>query len=255
MELKALLNFFGCYTDVVIAKLISNIFHVSLLKAPFVFLAKSDKVPKKIRDYINWGIRRSATLSPNSSLKKHLKTRKVLIIYYSKTGNTQKVAFAIERGLKKVGLKPTIKNISEADSENYYDYDIIFFGTPVIHALPPSSVKKFMNSKFIQYRKQPSDVRVPALRIPGKFAFVFVTFSGPHVGVTEALPAGKLIAQEFEHLGFEVKGEWYVVGEFHGWKIGSTRGKMGDIRGRPNADDLAKIETRTIEFVSSLLSE
>ncbi len=95
---------------------------------------------------------------------------------------------------------------------------------------------------------------VPALKIPGKYALVFVTFSGPHVGIDEALPAGKYLVQEFEHLGFDVKGEWYIVGEFHGWKTGSTRGKMGDIRGRPNTEDLARIEKKAARLAKSLKS-
>jgi hypothetical protein len=56
-------------------------------------------------------------------------------------------------------------------------------------------------------------------------------------------------------LGFDVKDDWYVVGEFHGWKAGNTRGKLGDIRGRPNAQDLAEIEERTTKLIRSLLSE
>jgi len=175
-----------------------------------------------------------------------------LIIYYSRTGNTQKVAFAIERGLRKEGLEPTIKNVSEASDEDYYDHDLVCFGTPCLHALPPPPVMKLMHKNFARYRKSPSEVGMPAIPIPGKYALVFVTFSGPHVGVNEALPAGKLLVQEFEHLGFEVKGEWYIVGEFHGWKEGSTKGKMGDIRGRPNAEDLARIEEKAIKLARSM---
>jgi hypothetical protein len=44
-----------------------------------------------------------------------------------------------------------------------------------------------------------------------------------------------------EHLGFDVAGEWYVVGEFHGRESESTQGRLGDIRGRPNQQDLDQI--------------
>ena len=47
--------------------------------------------------------------------------------------------------------------------------------------------------------------------------------------------------QFFEHLGFTVAGEWYIVGEFHGSLAASTQGKLGDIRGRPNEDDLRTV--------------
>jgi hypothetical protein len=48
--------------------------------------------------------------------------------------------------------------------------------------------------------------------------------------------------QYFEHFGFNILGEWYVVGEFHGREDMSTKGKLGDIRGKPTVDELAKIK-------------
>jgi len=89
-------------------------------------------------------------------------------------------------------------------------------------------------------------------KIPGKAALVFVTYSGPHIGLNEALPAGKYIRQFFEHLGFAVVGEWYIVGEFHGWKEANQKGRLGDIRGRPNAQDLANVERNAKNIVKLL---
>ncbi len=59
----------------------------------------------------------------------------------------------------------------------------------------------------------------------------------PNVKVPPVLYAG----QFFEHLGFTVVGEWYIVGEFHGSLEASTQGKLGDIRGRPNEEDLRTV--------------
>jgi hypothetical protein len=198
---------------------------------------------------LGMGINRALTYNPK--LKKTLRTGKALIIYHSRTGNTKKVALSIERGVKKGGLDPTIKTVSDALQEDYYDYDLVCLGTPVLHALPPHPVMKLVRKNFVEYRKR-YEVWVPQRKIPGKHALVFVTFSGPHVGIDEALPAGKYLVQEFKHLGFDVIGEWYVVGEFHGWITGSTKGKMGDIRGRPNAEDLARVEEKISELVKSI---
>jgi hypothetical protein len=55
--------------------------------------------------------------------------------------------------------------------------------------------------------------------------------------------------QFFEHLGFTMAATWYIVGEYHGWEEGSTRGRLGDIRGRPNEDDLHKVKEDTIRLV------
>lgn len=199
---------------------------------------------------MRWGTRRAAVIRP--SLSNILRTGKALIIYYSETGNTKKVAEAIERGVRKQGLKTTVLNVTEALNEDYYDYDLVCFGSPVRHALPPPPVMHLIQNHFVKYRGHPSEVQLAAPSIPGKYAMVFITFSGPHVGVHEALPAGKFLVQEFEHLGFKIIGEWYIVGEFHGWKEGSTKGKLGDIRGRPNALDLKLVEEKTIELINLL---
>jgi flavodoxin I len=240
----------GAYLTPMISVLFSLALRFPLSRIPYLFALNWPLSPKKLKDHLEWGVRRAVTLHP--ALSETFRTRKALIIYYSRTGNTEKVALAIERGVRKGGLEPTIKKVSEAFDEDYYDYDLVCFGTPVMHALPPPPVMKLIHKKFAGYRRPLSEVRVPAHPIPGKHALVFVTFSGPHVGVAEALPAGKLLVQEFLHLGFEVKGEWYIVGEFHGWKKGSTNGKLGDIRGRPNAEDLARVEEKTFKLVSSI---
>jgi len=49
-------------------------------------------------------------------------------------------------------------------------------------------------------------------------------------------PAGKYIGQFLEHLGFTVIDEWCILSEFHGWEEGSTKGRMGDIRGKPSKE-------------------
>jgi len=49
-------------------------------------------------------------------------------------------------------------------------------------------------------------------------------------------------SDDIEHLGFTVLDKWYVVGEFHGSEERSTKGRMGDIRGRPNEEDLEKVK-------------
>lgn len=247
---KKVLRKMGECMYAVTPRLFSLTLRFPLSRSPYLFALNWHLSPKKLKDPLEWGVRRAVTFHP--SLSKNFRTGKALIIYYSRTGNTEKVARAIERGLRKGGLEPTIKKVSEALGEDYYDYDLVCFGTPVMHALPPPPVMKLIHKKFGEYRELPSEVRVPAHPIPGKYALVFVTFSGPHVGVAEALPAGKLLVQEFLHLGFDVKGEWYVVGEFHGEKVLSIRGFPGDTRGRPNAEDLARIEEKTIKLVKSL---
>jgi hypothetical protein len=100
---------------------------------------------------------------------------------------------------------------------------------------------KYLKTKFAKYRAE-GKIKPSAPKIPGKNALIFVTYSGPHTGMDEATPAGKYIAQFFEHLGFNVIAEWYVLSEFHGNLENSTLGRMGDIRGKPTDAELQKLK-------------
>lgn len=174
-----------------------------------------------------------------------------LIIYFSKTNNTKKVALAIKKGLEKNGMNITIKKIDEIKEKELYNYDLVCFGSPVVHSLPPTPVFEFLKNNKKNYQDN-GEVYLPAPKLPNKNALIFVTYSGPHCGISEALPVGKYIRQFFEHLGFNIIDEWYEIGEFHSWEEGSTKGTMGDIRGRPNTEDLALVELKTIQLTKSL---
>ncbi|MCK5185630.1 MAG: flavodoxin, partial [Deltaproteobacteria bacterium] len=80
----------------------------------------------------------------------------------------------------------------------------------------------------------------------------YCTYSGPHTGKREAIPAVLYMGQFFEHLGFVVVGEWYTVGEFKGIEKASLQGKLGDIRGRPNEDDLLDIDNKVREVLKEV---
>jgi hypothetical protein len=88
--------------------------------------------------------------------------------------------------------------------------------------------------------------------VPGKNALIFCTYSGPHSGIREAIPAGLYAGQFFEHLGFTVLDAWYVVGEFHGSEEASTKGTLGDIRGRPNEEDLCKVKHDALRMANTI---
>jgi len=170
------------------------------------------------------------------------------IIYWSRTGNTEKVARAIRDGLEATGVEVLFKRTEEAEDIDFYDYDLICIGFPSYQWHPPEPVDRFLQSKFSEYRKQ-GRVRIGAPKVLGKNVLIFCTYSGPHTGINEAIPAGKYAGQFFEHLGFTVLDEWYVVGEFHGSEAASTMGRMGDIRGRPNEEDLRKVKQDVLHLL------
>jgi multimeric flavodoxin WrbA len=182
---------------------------------------------------------------------------KALIIYWSKTGNTEKVAQAIKQGMEAVHAEVRSMRLEEAEAmitsetTDFYAYDVVCFGFPSYRWSPPKPVDQFLNEKYAHYRKQ-GRVKVGAPKVPGKHVLIFCTYSGPHTGINEAIPAGKYAGQFFEHLGFTVVDEWYVVGEFHGSEESSTLGRLGDIRGRPNAQDLEKVREDAMRLAREL---
>jgi flavorubredoxin len=173
---------------------------------------------------------------------------KAAILYWSKTGNTEKVARAIQQGLQDAGVSVLVGQAEESQDVDWYDYDLVCVGFPSYGWHPPQAMDELLKNKFAAYRRQ-NKVKVGAPRVPGHYALVFCTYSGPHTGIHEAIPAGKYAGQFFEHLGFTVLDEWYVVGEFHGSEESSTQGRMGDIRGRPNEQDLAQIRRDAAQLV------
>jgi multimeric flavodoxin WrbA len=173
---------------------------------------------------------------------------KAAVVYWSKTGNTEKVALAIREGLEAAGAEVSLMRTEEAEDIDFYGYDLICLGFPSYRWHPPKPVDRFLKRKFGEYHEQ-GRVKTRAPKVPGKNALIFCTYSGPHTGINEAIPAGKYAGQFFDHLGLTVLDEWYVVGEYHGSVEKSTLGRLGDIRGRPNADDLRKVRQDAAQLV------
>jgi len=177
----------------------------------------------------------------------------VLIIYFSATGNTEKVANAIWETLKEEKVKVNLLKVQDAAEEELYDYNLVFLGTPSHSFLPAQPVMHFINNKMKLHRER-GDIKLCAPKISGKTAVVFCTYSGPHTGVNEATPVGKYMGQFFEHIGFEVAAEWYVIGEFHGREENSTMGRLGNIKGHPNQQDLAEVKSDVLDLIKSISS-
>lgn len=165
---------------------------------------------------------------------------KAAIVYWSAGGNTEKVARAIREGLAAAGAEVLLLRTEEADEVDWYAYDLVCVGFPSYRWHPPEPVDKWILAKYRGYQAQ-GRVRVGAPKVPGRNALVFCTYSGQHTGINEAVPAGKYVGQFFEHLGFTVVDEWYVVGQYHGSEEANTLGRLGDIRGRPNEEDLCRV--------------
>ena len=167
--------------------------------------------------------------------------KSALIVYWSNTGNTQRVANAIKEGLESEGVSVDLMKPKEAADLDFFGYDLVCVGSPSIEWQPAKPMADLLKARLNLYRNQ-GKIKLCAPKVEEKNALIFCTYSGPHTGIDEATPAGRTMRQYFEHFGFNVVGEWYVVGEFHGREDMSTLGRLGDIRGKPTADELEKIK-------------
>jgi len=140
---------------------------------------------------------------------------------------------------------------TSADNIDYFDYDLVCIGAPSIQWHPPKQVTEFLLKKFDEYKKQ-NKIKTGSPKIKGKNALIFCTYSGPHTGLNEATPVGKYIGQFFEHLGFTILDEWYILSEFIASEERSTKGRMGDIRGKPTIEELQKIKIKAKNLVFKL---
>ena len=176
---------------------------------------------------------------------------KAAIIYWSKTGNTQKVAHAIEQILSEAHIEVQVTTPQDANDIDWYDYDLVCLGFPSYNWHPPAPMDDYLKRTFVRYRKE-KRVQVGAPQLPGKYALVFCTYSGPHTGLDEATPAVDYAGQFLAHLGFAVLAKWCIVGEFRGSLENSTQGLLGDIRGRPDKQDLEQVRQDTIQLLARI---
>jgi len=78
---------------------------------------------------------------------------KALVVYWSKTKNTEKVAHAVKDGLLASGMDVVFKRTEEAADEDFFDYDFVCVGFPTYQWLPPEPAKDFFMKKLAEYRK------------------------------------------------------------------------------------------------------
>ena len=171
---------------------------------------------------------------------------KILNLYFSSTGNTEKVANRIMATVEKLGHEIDTIKIEGGRDIDLLSYDFIFVGSGVYQWLPGKPLQDFIEARRSYYAAV-GEIKLASPRRAHKKVVVYCTYGGAHTGVNEAVPAVKYMGQLFDHLGFEIVGEWYLVGEFPAqgrMKDFSTLGRLGNIKGRPNQADLEDVAER-----------
>jgi len=207
--------------------------------------------------------------------------KKCLILYSSYTGNTEKVAERFKSTFEKNGWKCDMYKVRRRHEDIFNlpfdldNYDFVCIGSGIILHLPYSEILNALRwliydidpripqrirGEDITYLKGP----VPKTKIfakglsrhkkivlgpDSKKAVVFMTYAGYEFGPKEAEPSLQMLELEIEHLNFKCIGRFCCPGKF--LKDPTPRTYHGDIRDRPNEQDLLKAEM----FIEEKLEE
>lgn len=68
-----------------------------------------------------------------------------LVIYYSRTGNTKKMAESIAEGIKNEGMEVAIKEVKDVDTDELLKYDALVIGSPTYYGTMAYEIKKLLD--------------------------------------------------------------------------------------------------------------
>jgi len=74
----------------------------------------------------------------------------VLIVYYSRSGNTKAMAGSVAQGAEEAGAQVTVKKVSEASPDDLIAADAVIFGSPTYYGLPAPKLLDFIE-KSVRY--------------------------------------------------------------------------------------------------------
>ncbi len=112
---------------------------------------------------------------------------KVLVVYYSRTKNTEKMAEAIAEGVESAGSEAILKSVYSVNDEDVVAADAIIAGTPTQNKRIPSKMMSFING-------------LNDLELDGKLGASFGSYgwSGEAVGILNS---------ELEKIGIKLAGK------------------------------------------------
>jgi hypothetical protein len=181
-----------------------------------------------------------------------------LIVYASKTGNTEKVAFRFKSTFEKIGWESDIfKVTSNMDFGklpfDYKNYDFLCIGTPTVYKSPCEEIKKIL------FPPHPDLPPKPAVLPPGtpveliKFGpddrkgIVFATYGGLYMGKREVEPVLSYASVMMEWaLKFQCVGVYSCPGSYP-----AHSGWVKDLNQRPSERDLQAAEI----FIEEVIEE
>ena len=78
---------------------------------------------------------------------------KVLIVYFSQTGNTEKMAQFVASGAKEEKVEVELKKVQETNPEDLLKADGVIMGSPTYYGLPASEILKLLDDSVKYHGK------------------------------------------------------------------------------------------------------
>jgi NAD(P)H dehydrogenase (quinone) len=96
---------------------------------------------------------------------------KILLVFDSRTGNTEKMAHAVADGVRGAGVEPIVRKVDEANVDELLQVQGLILGSPVYYGLPTAKIKAFIDES-VKYHGQ----------LEGMVGGAFCSAGGTHTG-------------------------------------------------------------------------
>lgn len=103
---------------------------------------------------------------------------KVLVVYDSRTGNTEKMAQAVAAGVEGAGVEPIVRKVDEANVDELLNVQGLILGSPVYYGLPSAKIKAFIDESVKFHGK-----------LEGMVGGAFCSAGGTHTGCETTIMA------------------------------------------------------------------
>ncbi|MEE9150499.1 MAG: NAD(P)H-dependent oxidoreductase [Thermoplasmata archaeon] len=78
---------------------------------------------------------------------------KILVCYYSRSGNTKRMAECIAQGVKEEGADSDLKDVEEVDPDELLDYEGIILGSPTYYGTCCAPIKELIDESVKHHGK------------------------------------------------------------------------------------------------------
>lgn len=78
---------------------------------------------------------------------------RILICYYSRSGNTKKMAYLIQKGVMEEDVEVDTKDVKDVKVDDLLKYDGIVIGSPTYYGLPAAQVKELLDRSVKHHGK------------------------------------------------------------------------------------------------------